>query len=93
MNSDLYQKARSIKSSTWNDGIVVPISQYKKVIDFAEIEGFKFSKQAQSMIDKHINLITTLERVSIPEKEKEESVDKLEEILQKSGMIQDLIDD
>lgn len=93
MNYDLYQKARAIKSSTWNDGIVVPISQYKKVIDFAEIEGFKFSKQVQLMIDVYKNHIATLERVSIPEKEKEESVDKLEEILQKSGMIQDLIDD
>ena len=93
VNSDLYQKARSIKSSAWNDGVVVPVSQYKKVIDFAEIEGFKFSKQAQSMIDKHINLITTSEKIFIPEKEKEERADKLEEILQKSGMIQDLIDD
>ena len=93
MNSDLYQKAMSIKSSTWNDGVIVPISQYKKVIDFAEIEGFKFSEQVQLMIDVYKNHIATLERVSIPEKEKEESVDKLEEILQKSGMIQDLIDD
>lgn len=54
-NDEIYQNARKIKGSKWDSGdVVVDVSHYKAVEEFAFKYGFKFTTAAQEKIDNYI---------------------------------------
>lgn len=54
-NNELYQKTRMIKGSKWSSpDVVVDVSHYSSVKEFALKNGFRFTKAAQKKIDDYV---------------------------------------
>lgn len=81
----LYQEAKRLKSSRWlsEKGMLVNIEYCEEVIDFAEINGFKISEEAQSLINNHIlhQQEVTEVKSPLPEEKKEIKEDLLEDLI------------
>lgn len=95
-NSDtIYSNARKIPTSIWDSpSVLVDVSHYQEVEEFADMYGFTFSKAALKMRDNYIKQFRDIETVTPDESVKIEPVDKLKEILNSSGSIlEDLKDD
>ena len=96
MNDDFYKKAKKLPGAKWNSGAMqVSVEYYKEVEEFADVLGFKFSESAKKEIEKYKEKEGHYEKKSVTEAVPEESasVDRLKEILEKDGVIEDLIDD
>ena len=97
-NDDLYQKARKITNSKWDrdtQSLVVSISHYAEVMDFAEMYGFGVSAAAKTLISEEINKENNNITVAVKQRETEQAAnDPLKEIL-KCGydVVEDLKDD
>ncbi len=95
---NLYDKARSIKGSRYHKdpgcggNVIVPISQYAQLLDFADLYGYKISSSAQAEIDRYTSKSTV--RAAEPQKKQETASDKLSKILQSDDtVLSDLEDD
>lgn len=54
-NEDLYKKARKLKESRWNNpSVIINVSHYKDVENFAIENNFQFTKSAIEKIDNYI---------------------------------------
>jgi hypothetical protein len=91
-NDRLYRTARSLPGSKWEDKyVVVSVAHYKEVEDFAQLQGFKFTKKAQELIETEKNKTRTI--VTPSKVEIQDSVDGLKEILNSSEEILDDLKD
>lgn len=93
--SDMYRTARSLPGSKWDyPFVLVNVSHYEEVEEFAELYGFQFTKKARELIKTYK---TSLESVAVVEPaavKKEKPKDGLEEILHKEdGILDDLKDE
>lgn len=95
LNDQYYKKARAIKGSKWKDkAVIVPISNYKEVEDFAEINNFCFSDEAKQMIEKEKNFINEVIRAKINEKIEEKQISRLIDIVENGPVVvEELIDE
>jgi hypothetical protein len=90
----IYNAARAIKGSRWDQGcVVVKIDYADMVEDFAELYGFSFSDAARQAIDDYrVALMPAVKIEKAPEEP--EKKDKLKEILNSScEIIDDLRDE
>jgi len=95
-NSDtIYENSRKILTSKWDSpSVVVDISHYEEVQDFAEMYNFKFTKSAMELIKDYENKLASINEVVPAEPVKIEEEDKLEKILNSSReVLGDLIDE
>ena len=54
MNDVFYKKAKALPSAKWNSGAVeVSVEFYKKIEEFADSMGFRFSERALQEIEKY----------------------------------------
>lgn len=91
----LYQAARKLPGAKYSDGaIIVSAERYQEIEDFAETMGFKISKKAAEEIElfrqkerKFIKAAPAQAIRDIPDEE------KLKKQLEKSGIIEDLMDE
>lgn len=92
-NDSLYQAARKLPGSKWDGGIIVSVSHFREIEDFANIFGFKFTCKAREAIEAEKILLQSIVKV-IPAKVTEpEQIDGLKEILNSSrDVLPDLID-
>jgi hypothetical protein len=90
----LYNAARKIKGSKWDGGcVVVPTTNYKEVVEFADLLDFKFTKTGQEIYDKAKNAHESAKRVSPVDAPERIDKDGLKEILESgSEVIDDLKD-
>jgi len=88
---ELYSKAKMISGARWNKGsMVVDVSHFDEVEDFAEMNGFKFTRAARNLIDTYQVQLASANTVK-PAPDKERVVeDKLKKILESSD---DILDD
>lgn len=94
-NDDLYTQARRITGSWYKSPYVcVKVTHYEEIEDFANINGFSFTKLARKEIDEYKKKIEGAIVAEPAEKQQEEEKDKLEEILETSReVLADLKDD
>ncbi|WP_040328391.1 hypothetical protein [Clostridium ihumii] len=92
---NLYDDAKGLPGARWENGaMLVDISHFEEVEEFAELFEFKFSQKAVSLIDKYKEELTKVDTVDVEEVEKYTPKDGLSEILESSReIIPDLIDD
>lgn len=82
-----YVKSRKIKSSKWERPFVlVDISMYNEVKDFAETFGYKFTDDAKEAIQNYVNQLNNFEIVT-PKEHKKQPEHKLENILKTTNEI------
>ena len=91
-NDKVYNTAMKLPSAKYNSGKVeVNVSHYEEIVEFAELMGFKFTKDAIKEIDNYKENINKVTKVEPILKEKCEVKDGLEEILSSSSeVIEDL---
>ena len=66
MNEELYMAAREIKGSRYDSpSVVVDVSHYKSVIEFAENNGFKLTKAAQDKINDYKRQLAEVDTVNV----------------------------
>lgn len=66
MNEELYMAAREIKGSRYDSpSVVVDVSHYKSVIEFAKKNDFKFTKAAQDKIDDYKRQLAEVDTVNV----------------------------
>lgn len=95
-NDDLYLESRTLPGAKWIDGaMAVSIAHYKEVQDFAELNGFKFTKAAEQTIKKHIDELKIIDPVKVAaSKTAERNDDVLSKLLESSAVVlDDLRDD
>lgn len=92
---NLYNDAKGLPGARWENGaMLVDISHFAEVEEFAELFEFKFSQKAVALIDKYKEELTKVDTVDVEEVEKYTPKDGLSEILESSReIIPDLIDD
>lgn len=93
--SDLYSLARKITGSKWdNPYVIVDISHFDEIEEFARLYDFKFTKEAREYIKKYKEELLKIPKIKV-EKQKE-SIDKdgLKEILESNRtIIKDLLEE
>ena len=92
-NQDLYDASRKLPGSKWDSStksVLISMSHYKLVEEFADMYGFNFSKAALEAIEEYKEKINNAQKVS--QEESKEKIDKngLEDILNSS---RDILDD
>lgn len=92
-NQDLYDASRKLPGSKWNSNtksVLINMSHYKLVEEFADMYGFNFSKAALEAIEEYKEKINNAQKVS--QEESKEKIDKngLEDILNSS---RDILED
>jgi len=94
-SEEIYKNARKIPASKWdNPSVIVDVSHYEEVEDFAEIYGFKFTESAKNLINQYKIEIDSVRNVNIQPITESIEADKLEKILESAGaIISDLRDD
>lgn len=89
-NDDLYSKARKLPGAKWdNSSILVDVSHYKEVEEFAELLGFKFTQKAIQLKEEYLEKLSKAEIVSPNDWIEEVEKDGLEDILNSSREILD----
>lgn len=84
----IYNNAKKLPGATWSSGsMLVNVSYYVEVLDFADSYGFKITEKAQSMIEEYKNYIDNVEKVTPVIPETPERIDELKKILTSSGAI------
>ena len=94
-NDSLYRASRKLPGSKYNNGsVLVDVSHYKEVEEFAELYEFKFSKAALNLIENYKKQCEKIEIVDPVKVEEKKLKDGLKEILNRSSeIIDDLKDD
>lgn len=94
-NDSLYRASRKLPGSKYNNGsVLVDVSHYKEVEEFAELYEFKFSKAALNLIENYKKQCEKIEIVDPVKVEEKKLKDGLKEILNSSSeIIDDLKDD
>lgn len=94
-NDSLYRASKKLPNARYNSGsVLVDVSYYKDVQDFAELYGFKFSKSAEELIEKYKEELKNRESVEPEKVNPAELKDGLKEILNSSAeILDDLKDD
>lgn len=93
--SDLYNKARKLPGSKWdNPAVIVRIEHYKEVEEFAELYDFNFTKKAKEAVNDYLKSIENIEIVNPIKVEAQASKDGLKDILDSSReVLNDLKED
>lgn len=89
-NDKLYRTARSLPGSKWSSeskSVVVNISHYKEVQEFASLYGFKFSQKALEAISNQIAKEENAVVVKPAKVDSQEAKDGLDDILNSSDEI------
>ena len=91
-NNDLYKSAKILPGARWKDGyMLVNVSNYKEVKDFAELFGFKFTDLAIEFIENYKEELKNVDVVTPTKVEiKKEDKNGLKDILNSS---REIIDD
>lgn len=94
-NDKLYDASKRLPTSKWNGGaMIVDVSKYKEVKEFAEMFGFKFTKAAMKMIDEYILKINNIKKINPSIAELIPDKNGLDDILNSSReVLEDLRDD
>ena len=96
-NDTLYNAAKKLPGSKWADGgMIIPVSFYKEVEDFADTMNFKFSKMASSLIHSYMEKEKCFEKATVKEAVHKVMTgeDKLKKMLTANNtIIEDLKDD
>lgn len=92
--SDLYRKAITLPSAKWDSpSVLVKVEYYQEVEEFAELYGFRFTKAARDLIEKHKREKEKARVVTpAPAKETTEK-DGLQDILQSEAVVLDDLKD
>ena len=95
-NDFLFQKSKLLPGAKWNNGsVLVSAEFYREVEEFAQLMGFRFSQSAIEAIEKYKATEECYEQKKVQEVTSE-SIDyeeKLRTVLEKEGVIEDLVDD
>ena len=87
-NNDMYDKARSLPSSKWNEmDVVVRLEHYTEVEEFAKLYGFKLSSGALKAVEEYKDSLSEIKKVEPIEVEQVETLDGLKEILKSNNDI------
>lgn len=94
-SNSLYEKARSLPGSKWdNPYVLVRIEHYKEVEDFASLYGFRFTEEALKLIEQQKERIAKATIVKPTKTKKAEARDGLNDILDSgSEVLADLVDE
>lgn len=92
-NDRLYQVARKLPGSKWDKGVVISVSHYKEIEEFANLYSFKFTQKAQEAIETEKERIAKFERVKPAHVEEQEQKDGLKEILNSRNEVLDDLKD
>ena len=93
-DSRLYDVARKLPGSKWDNGVVVSVSHYQEVEEFAKLYGFRFTQKALEAIEAEKQRIAQIQIVKPAQVEDSEQKDGLKEILNSpSDILPDLLDD
>lgn len=72
-SDNIYKSAKKIPTSKWSSpSIIVDVSHYKEVADFAKMYGFRYTESAKKMISAYVNSIEKIPMVNIAESKKME---------------------
>lgn len=96
-DGDWYDKAKRLTGAKWyseNKGMMVPVSSFREIRDFAECNNFGITAKAELKMKEHEIQLEKVKTVTVSEHKGTEKRDKLKEILQSSDEIpDDLLDD
>lgn len=96
MNDTLYSKSRLLPGAKWvSSAMQVSVEFYREIIEFADTFEFRFTDEALSAIEKYKKKEEDFEIQHVEEAVPEE-IDydaRLKRILEKEGVIEDLVDD
>lgn len=96
-NDNIYSAAKKISGAHWQTkrGMMVPVSSFDELLDFAECMGYKLTNTAnesiESAIAEHEKLIA--KRTTVEEPIEANQTNQLETKLQSTGIIDDLRDE
>lgn len=95
MNNKLYNAARKLPGSKWEDGSVkVSVLKYDEIIEFAEMYGFDISQKSIERLESYRDKVTNIEVVEPVTVEENNKKDGLNDILNSSrDILEDLLDD
>lgn len=93
-NDSIYAEAKKLKGARWSDGkMLVPISNWKEVEEFAELNGFSITPEARKAIDEYKARAILTVNPATPAPVEVDKDEKLAEILKSSReVLSDLID-
>ena len=96
-DGDWYDKAKRLTGAKWyseNKGMMVPVSSFREIRDFAECNNFGITAKAELKMKEYEIQLEKVKTVTVSEHKGTEKRDKLKEILQSSDEIpDDLLDD
>ena len=96
-DGDWYEKSKRITGAKWSSekrNMMVPVSSFKEIRDFAECNNFKVTTLAKEKMDEYEVGTERIKKVDVSEHVEVEKPDKLKEILKSSDDIpSDLLDD
>ena len=96
-DGDWYEKSKRISGAKWSSekrNMMVPVSSFKEIRDFAECNNFKVTTLAKEKMDEYETELNKAKKVTVSERSEFEKPDKLKEILNSSDDIpSDLLDD
>ena len=95
-DGDWYEKSKRISGAKWSSekrNMMVPVSSFKEIRDFAECNNFKVTTLAKEKMDEYEVGIERIKKVDVSEHVEVEKPDKLKEILNSSDIPSDLLDD
>lgn len=96
-DGDWYEKSKRISGAKWSSekrNMMVPVSSFKEIRDFAECNNFKVTTLAKEKMDEYETELNKSKEVTVSERVEVEKPDKLKEILNSSDDIpSDLLDD
>ena len=96
-DGDWYEKSKRITGAKWSSekrNMMVPVSSFEEIRDFAECNNFKVTTLAKEKMDDYEAEFNKTKQVTVSEHVEVEKPDKLKEILKSSDDIpSDLLDD
>lgn len=96
-DGDWYEKSKRISGAKWSSekrNMMVPVSSFKEIRDFAECNNFKVTTLAKEKMDEYEEKLNKAKQVSVSEHLEQNKPSKLQEILNSSDDIpSDLLDD
>lgn len=96
-DGDWYTESKKITGAKWSSekrNMMVPVSSFKEIQDFAECNNFKVTTLAKEKMDEYETKINKAKQVTVAERVEKEKPDKLKEILKSSDDIpSDLLDE
>lgn len=89
-NDALYSTSKKLPGARWSSpSMLVDVSHYIEVEEFAEMYGFKFTKKATDLIGKYIEELNNIEKINVTKVEEATEKNGLEDILNSSREVLD----